>query len=220
MQNASNLLKELVVHEAAELSSKQEASKSQYLVHHRYICTQLRLKRPTKIFWKQFTTSVWYMNLSVAMTIPFSKSSAVSLTAMVSLILHMAKVYANITLLYIAKLISNTLYHSILHYIILILLSNWITFNITYIIFPFRICRREGDNEYMLSLMKILTCPVSNIRLLSHYIFTGYTMTGTGLWRSTILKLNGAQYLSAKFACTSAMSKTYYWSLMPAENIC
>ena len=122
------------------------------------------------------------MNLSVAMTIPFSKSSAVSLTAMVSLILHMAKVYANITLLYIAKLISNTLYHSILHYIILIL-RNLIELHLISLIlfFPFRICRREGDNEYMLSLMKILTCPVSNIRLLSHYIFTGYTMTGTGL---------------------------------------
>ena len=100
-------------------------------------CTQFRLKRPTKIFWKQFTTSVWYMNLSVAMTIPFSKSSAVSLTAMVSLILHMAKVYANITLLYIAKLISNTLYHSILHYIILIL-QNLIELHLISLILFFR----------------------------------------------------------------------------------
>ena len=77
------------------------------------------------------------MNLSVAMTIPFSKSSAVSLTAMVSLILHMAKVYANITLLYIAKLISNTLYHSILHYIILIL-QNLIELHLISLILFFR----------------------------------------------------------------------------------
>ena len=78
------------------------------------------------------------MNLSVAMTIPFSKSSAVSLTAMVSLILHiMAKVYANITLLYIAKLISNTLYHSILRYIISIL-QNLIELHLISLILFFR----------------------------------------------------------------------------------
>ena len=35
-------------------------------------------------------------------------------------------------------------------------------------------------------------------------------MTGTGLSKCTILKLTGAQCLSAKFTCTSAESKPVY----------
>ena len=116
LQNASNLLKELVVHEAAELSSKQEASKSQYLVHHRYLYT----------CWKQFAMLVWYMNPSVGIMIPFSTSSAVSLNAMVYFILHVGDVFANMTLLYI----------SAVHYIIfIVIILNFTLYYLWFILF-------------------------------------------------------------------------------------